>query len=255
MWRSGRTREWLGYSNRKPFERRLGATAAYVRDDVGIEPTVAQREFGKFWNQLCDELRNAMLHHGMRPPSMEVPPKSLESVREYWNRLRRGEVELPEFGGGAGRLLISPQGNQPGVLFSALKTVQQSDQPPDRCLVICSGQSAETVTEAARRAGYDGLWEKLVLEDPYGGFSEIDRLVAGARRWLFEADTVLANLTGGTTLMGVLVQQLVEQAQRLDRPVRRFALIDRRPPAEQDAHPYVQSEHHWLPAGASDRDG
>ena len=48
--------------------------------------------------------------------------------------------------------------------------------------------------------------------------------------------------------MGLIVQGLVEEAQKLDRSVRRFALIDRRPPAEQDRDPFVQGEHCWLDA-------
>ena len=55
-------------------------------------------------------------------------------------------------------------------------------------------------------------------------------------------------MTGGTTLMGLVIQRLAEEAQRLYRPVRRFALIDRRTPAEQDSEPFVQGEHHWLDA-------
>jgi len=249
MRRSGQTSDWLGYSARKPFERRLGALGAFIRDaSFGIEPTPAQNAFGEFWNRLADELRNSLMHHGMRPASMEQSPESLQSVRDFWNQLRAGEVDLPELGGGAGRLLISPQGNRPGVFFSALRTAQAAGQPPQRCIVICSKQSAETVPEAARHAGYDGPCELLVLGDPFGGFAEIEPFVDRARRWLLEADTVLANLTGGTTLMGIVVQRLVEAAGKLDRPVRRFALIDRRPPADQDAEPYVQSEHFWLDA-------
>ena len=46
--------------------------------------------------------------------------------------------------------------------------------------------------------------------------------------------------------MGLIVQRLAEEAQKLDRPVRRFALIDRRPPAQQDNEPFVQGDCHWL---------
>jgi len=70
--------------------------------------------------------------------------------------------------------------------------------------------------------------------------------VAHASHWLLEADTVPANLTGGVTIMGICVQNLVECAQRLDRPVHRFALVDRRHLTEQDAEPYIQSESHWF---------
>ncbi len=46
--------------------------------------------------------------------------------------------------------------------------------------------------------------------------------------------------------MGLLIQRLVEEARNLDRKVQRFALIDRRPPDEQDSDPFVQSEHYYL---------
>jgi len=42
-------------------------------------------------------------------------------------------------------------------------------------------------------------------------------------------------------------------ALRLDRRTRRFALIDRRWPGEQDANPYVPSEIHWLDSGEGTR--
>ena len=81
-----------------------------------------------------------------------------------------------------------------------------------------------------------------------GGFDEIDKAATQARQRLLDADEVIANMTGGTTLMGLVIQRLVEEAQRLDRPVRRFALIDRRTPAEQDSEPFVQGDDHWLDA-------
>ena len=86
----------------------------------------------------------------------------------------------------------------------------------------------------------------IELVDPHGGFDEITKAVDQVRPYLLEADEVVANMTGGTTLMGIIVQQLVEEAQKLDRPVRRFVLIDRRPPARQDQDPFVQSDCHWL---------
>ena len=88
--------------------------------------------------------------------------------------------------------------------------------------------------------------KQIELADPHGGFDEIDKAAKQARRDLLDADEVLANMTGGTTLMGLIVQRLVEEAQKLDRTVRRFALIDRRLPVEQDSDPFVQSDCHWL---------
>ena len=56
----------------------------------------------------------------------------------------------------------------------------------------------------------------------------------------------MANLTGGTTMMGVAVQALVEKAHRLGRRYRRFVLLDQRSPDEQRANPWVECEVHWL---------
>ena len=241
VWKSGKTEEterWLNSKVRRRYERRLGAIGAFARDKAS---TSEQEEFGKFWNQLTDDLRNALHHHAMREKALEEPPKSLESVRCFWNRLREGEIDLPVLGSGGGRLLLSPQGTKPGVLFSALKVAQ-----PDTCLVICSAASVGSIGEACEWAGFQGSTEQIELADPHGAFDEIKASVEQARFHLLDADEVVANVTGGTTLMGLIVQRLVEEAQKLDRPVRRFALIDRRPPAEQDRDPFVQGEHHWL---------
>ena len=84
------------------------------------------------------------------------------------------------------------------------------------------------------------------MAEPHGGYAEIAQAVAQAREELLHADAVVANMTGGTTLMGRVVQQMTEEACKLDRDVRRFALVDRRPPAEQDNNPFVQGEAYWL---------
>jgi hypothetical protein len=102
------------------------------------------------------------------------------------------------------------------------------------------------IDEAARRAGFTGPMRRILVNDPHSGFDELDRVRSEGSEFLLEADCIVANLTGGTTLMGLMVQQLVEAGDRFSRPYRRFALIDRRPPAEQDAEPWVQSGFSWL---------
>jgi CRISPR-associated Csx2 family protein len=243
MYQTGKYSGWLSYTARKPFERRLGALAAFCRGGwpQGIEPTREQQAFGQFWSQLSDELRNALHHHAMREDAIDMPPHSLQAVKEFWNKLKVGAVELPQLGGGAGKVLISPQGTRPGVLFSALHVAR-----PDVCLVVCSEQSVATIPEATRHVGFAGQTQPLVLHDARGGFSEIKSLITAARAGLLAADEIVANMTGGTTLIGIVVQQLVEASERLDRPTRRFALIDRRPPYEQDAEPYVLGDFQWL---------
>ena len=233
--------ECLDRGVRLRYERRLGALGAFARG--GITITDEQQKFGTFWNQLTDSLRNVLHHHAMREDALEQPPSSLKSVREFWNQLKVGKIDLPALGGGSGRLLLSPQGTRPGVLFSALKVAK-----PDSCLVVCSAQSASSIPDAAAHAAFEGTCENIQLADPLGGFDELNDAATQARQRLLSADEVVANMTGGTTLMGLVIQRLAEEAQRLDRPVRRFALIDRRPPAEQDSKPFVQGDHHWLDA-------
>ena len=248
IWKSGKVEEcekWLNTKVRGRYERILGAIGASARSkSFQITMSPVQEEFRDFWDRLTDNLRNALHHHAMRPEALERVPDSLGIVQEFWNQLKTDGLEakdgitLPPLGG---RLLISPQGRRPGVLFSALKVAD-----PDTCLVICSDVSADSTCDAAREAGFKGHIEQIKLEDPLGGFAEIDAVAEGAHGYLSYADEVRANITGGTTLMGVIVQRLVEDAQELSRPVRRFALIDRRPQEEQDNDPFVEGDPHWL---------
>jgi len=76
---------------------------------------------------------------------------------------------------------------------------------------------------------------------------EFDGLIDDASRWLFEADEIHANLTGGPTLMGVLVGELVKRASReYQRPVRECLLIDPRPPEQQRTDPWQLGDIHYL---------
>ncbi len=249
MWKGGETNQWLNRKHRERYTRRLGALAALLKSGhkERLNLSVEQEEFGSFWSRLTDALRNAFMHHGMRNDlALDTPPRHLQNVREFWERIRRGKVELPPLGGGAGCLLISPQGNKPGVLFSAIQAARQKGFSPKRCIVICSEQSVASVEKAASKADFQGECDIRLLKDPHGGFEEIEQLVRDVVSRLLQADEILANLTGGTTLMGVVVQKMVQEAKSLDRPVGQFALIDRRSPQEQDANPYVQGESYWL---------
>ena len=246
IWKSGNSADiekWLNREVRLQYERSLGAIGAFARTSA-FKTTITpeQREFGGFWDQLGNALRNVLHHHAMRVDALEERPELLERVRDFWNSLRQGRTELPPLGGSQGKLLISPQGTRPGVLFSALKVTH----PADTCMVICSSASVSSIDDAANHAAFTGGITPIELVDPHGGFDEIEEAVDQARRHLLEADEVVANMTGGTTLMGIIVQQLVEEAQKLDRPVRRFVLIDRRLPEQQDQDPFVQSDCHWL---------
>ena len=245
MWQRGTTRKWLGYNARKPYEQILGGLGALVKTDfsaLGIHLTSEQIAFANFWNQLSDSLRNTLLHHGMRHESMEDEPRILRDVRQYWDRLKQSDFELLDIGGGYGRLLICPIGLTPGVLYSAIKQTG-----PDRLLVICSNESASAIDEALDKAGRELETKTLTMDNAYTGIGEFDRLMTEAAVWLFEADQIRANLTGGTTLMGVLVTRLVQRAQReYQRAVHEFVLIDPRLPEQQRTDPWQLGDIHYL---------
>jgi hypothetical protein len=94
----------------------------------------------------------------------------------------------------------------------------------------------------------------LRLDDPYAGKDERKRIMTEARQELAAADEVLVNITGGTTLMGVVAEDLAQEAHRWARPVRRFALIDKRPPEQQKQEPFVEGDILWLDEEERDAD-
>lgn len=255
--RMGWDGKWLEYKRaRRKAAGLLGAVAAVVEHHPDLRPRLSgeQASLGEFWQCLLP-MRNAYNHHGMRPQDL-VGGQDAKSaadrvckIRKYWHGTLRAGPDFPLSLGGAagGRILVSPIGKRPGVLFSALRACKESGGLPDICLAICSGGSEEGIEEAAGKAGYAGAIERVRFEDPYGGLEEIERMQKAARPWLFGAEDVLINVTGGTTLMGLAAERLANAARDLACPsVRRFGLVDRRPPGEQDAEPYVIGEPFWL---------
>lgn len=262
VWRIGDGDGWIERQARRKASHRLHAIAAVGRD-FGIAGvlTSEQRALGSFWEELC-ELRNAYHHHGMRPGVVVSEGgkvrKQLDKIRGFWERTLRScpdmSLSLGESHGGP--VLVSPIGMRPGVLFSALHACRAAGDGADPavCLVVCSSETEGLIAEAVSHAEYAGPVEPLRLEDPYGGRPEIDRMVKAARARFVGAGEVFVNVTGGTTLMGLVAEAFAVAARRLACPVRRFGLIDRRPPAQQDADPYRAGEPFWLDSAKDDDD-
>lgn len=250
MLRSGHTGPWIDYPNRKPYEQRLGMLGALCSHDHDfVVLSSEQQAFGDFWNQLSDQLRNALLHHGMRRQAMEDPPEQLLSVRCFWHRLRTGDVAPPDLGGGHERLLICPIGMSPGVLYSAVQQVT-----PARVLVVCSEESSPAIEEALQRCDSSPESLRLIMDNPFAGADEFESLLDQTLPWLYEADEIHANLTGGTALISALIGRLARESQRrFQRPVREFVLIDKRSPEEQRADPWQLGSIHYLDEHENDR--
>ena len=243
--RQGNSARWWSRDERIRAERQLGALSAALASELKNTLSEEQRGWAEFWQSLS-EVRNTLHHHGMRKQALESAPPTVEQLRRFWSRLKADETALPILGGGSGTLLITAIGNRPGVLYSALAAARS-----DRALVLCSAQSEPMIDEAVQQAAFTGPIQRVTVNDPHGGFGELPRVRSEAGNWLLHADEIVANLTGGTTLMGLMVQQLVETGGRLSRPFRRFALIDRRPPSVQDTEPWVRSDHCWIDESGS----
>ena len=246
---------WLRRNVRSVAERLLGAFKALAADnELHRLMTDEQRDLGRFWEALA-EVRNAFAHHGMRGEDL-IRGGQIAATRErvlhYWRQTLR---TCPSVGvvlaGSSSRVLVSPLGMRPGVLFSALHACRSVGHRayPGLCMVICSPQTREVIGEALNRTKYRGKVEALLLEDAFGGGPDsIRQLARSAREYFVGASEVLVNVTGGTTLMGLAAEELAATARSLACPVRRFGLIDRRSPREQDSDPYIAGEAFWLDA-------
>lgn len=243
---------WLDYhQTRKRAASLLGAIKAVSKDaEICNVLTEEQRVLGEFWAALS-ELRNGYNHHGMRRQELVNDSNSqIERIIEYWKSTLRSlpDISLTIGESVGGRILVSPIGKRPGVLFSALQACRTEGEEgePTLCLVICSRETKEFIAAATQNAGYEGAVEPLLLEDAFGGKDEIKTLAKKARGHFVGATEVLVNVTGGTTLMGLAAEELATTARNLACPVRRFGLIDRRAPREQENDPYQAGEPFWL---------
>lgn len=246
MWRLGQEARWLEFRTRDRVARWLHGLGR--RSERGDLPTDLEMTY-ETWASVT-QLRNHYRHHAldkqMMPALDDDLSRSTQQVVNAWQTVWRHVPEfslelppLPEL-----RILVSPVGLRPGALYSALCTADPGRVA--RCLVICSDDTAGSIEGACRAAGYAGDTTLLRFADPLAGTSELKRLEREAKQHLRDASEVYVNITGGTTLMGVLADRIARSARSRDLPTYRFALADRRPAAEQQADPYQTGDVCWL---------
>jgi hypothetical protein len=227
---------WLEYERaRLPMERALAALAERHRQAAatGTAPAVA-----RLWPAIAKR-RNSFAHCGFQ--SEDVPDaraKTRKALEECEATLGDDACWQTVPPGSRGRVLATPLGLSPGVLYTALRRLQ-----PEEVLVIASAESAPLVDEACRHAGWDpGRVRALLVKDPHVCFEEVPRLLEESRPMLLEARGVLVNVAGGTTAMQYLVERVAGEAARLGIPTQLYACIDRRSRTEQEREPYVLGE-------------
>jgi len=251
---NGRTAGWLDRQVRHEATNLLNAIEAVGRDrELARNLSEEQRCLGTYWGKLRD-LRNGYAHHGMRGADMvrcNQHISEIGKIQDYWNKTLSPcpciNLKLGEKPGR--RVLVSPIGKLPGVLYSALNVLGGGVKKFDFCLVICSETTKPGIQDAFDAARYKGESEALMLENPYGGISDMERKARAMREHFVGAGEVLVNLTGGTTLMGFAAGQLATEADKLASPVRRFGLLDERPRATQKDEPWQIGEPFWIDQG------
>jgi hypothetical protein len=236
---SGETRRWLDYGHRKPVEEMLNAVSERAKAGVATD---REKTLASLWDAIAKK-RNRFAHAGMTEEVVSASDQEIAALLERCRALLGGDAltELPRSSGA--RLLITPVGLSPGVLYSGALHVK-----PDRLLIVTSQQAATRISEALEHArSLQTPQQTLVLEDAFLGYREVDRhLGSEMDRAFVAADQLIVNVTGGTTVMQYAVERLASRARDLGVPVRRVALIDRRSPEEQRANPYVLGEIVWL---------
>ena len=233
--------DWLEQGTRRHIEGKLGALSRLCADErMAAHLTEKQLEMGQTWEKLS-QLRNRYAHAGFKVEKTRSR-KELMDVRDILEKCEVLEPIPLSLNSIHSRLLITPVGKSAGTLYSALKHTE-----PDYCIAITSKESVDLARQACREASFDEEKTRYItLKDPYEGYDELDEVRAQCLPDLHQAERVLFNLTGGTTLMGVIVHSMIREARRAGISSRTCVLIDKRSPQEQQDNPFVKSDIRWL---------
>lgn len=228
---------WLDTKARQAVDRKLSALASIMTDnDLKGLLTGDQQELAKYWDMLR-QLRNFYAHAGFT--RIEIRPdtqrKQMKDIISFCKKLQPVSLDIHQSGG---RLLICPLGLTKGSLYTALVKKQ-----PDSLLVITSDTSKNYLDEILAKTDFSkDKTHVVVLKDPFIGFAEIKKIIKKTKVHLASANTVLACVTGGTTLMGEVVRELVASSTSIGVPCSIFATVDRRSVDEQRENPFAEGE-------------
>ncbi|TYO98010.1 CRISPR-associated DxTHG motif protein [Desulfallas thermosapovorans] len=242
--------KWLSNKDygRKGVEEKLGALGDTYRHRK--EQLDGQQQWlASLWKYMTDK-RNGLHHHGFRQNNALLGQEHLADIRSKWQELKdaledgtKWRLDFSPMAAesaeplGGGTLLVTPLGLSKGLLYSALRHIN-----PDALFVISSADAACYLDEIKQAASWEGDVFTRYMQDVHAGFSEGPGICAAALPLMKQYSRVVVNITGGTTAMQHIVQQVFEQALSGAVQVRRIALVDRRNPAEQREQPYVTGE-------------
>lgn len=232
---------WLDRDARMPIERQLGSISWQSRHDILQDD---KKDLAGLWDSMS-QFRNVVAHTEMTTQTIDVKD-NIMSVQECWEKMH-SEIENDDFwnpftGGGGGRLLITPLGFSRGLLYSALKLIK-----PEKCMIVTSKAVKGSISEILEKAEYPGeIIDPFVLNDPHTGFGEIkgilDSIVTDHAKTILDSDEIVVNLTGGTTTLQILAEEISKKAGRMGKDPRRVVIFDKRDEIVKRAEPYVVGE-------------
>lgn len=247
-----------------PDEREFRYDPIRKKGERLLTTLLKQQEKKQLHNPLLKELaeklhrltnyRNDLGHFSFRTD--HVPPKVFyrfyeEEIKSYklrqllengqlWDELKKWHEEQTVKREPNTTVLITPLGLSKGLLYSAIV-----HNEPQVIWLLTSKESVEQVDEVCQQAHFHGDIRVAIMEDPYTDFNRwqtymnhfIDTMETDKYRSRF-----IVNLTGGTTAMQYVVQQLAAKLKEKGEHVQYVAQVDRRTAAEQQSNPYVLGE-------------
>ncbi|RKX39948.1 MAG: CRISPR-associated protein, partial [Thermotogae bacterium] len=188
------------------------------------------------------EARNHVAHFGFNEndfPSQEKLKKYLKEIVDmspdelFEEHVKRKSSSV--------QAVLSPLGTSKGALFTVLKHFN-----PRVLVVMTSKLGAKNLPEILQKAGFSGECQVILVNDPFTGVDEVDRVVTEAEKCLQDIQKVVINLTGGTSLLGYMVERVRDRV-RYGRQIDSVLAVDRRSYKEQEKNPYVVGEILKLP--------
>lgn len=229
--------DWLNFKkSRRPMEQKLGSLMHFSQEIESKDLLDEKKQIlAGCWSKIIGT-RNDLHHHGMDQDDVRIE-KRVRNLKMTWDTLKNNLDDDrfwdTSFGGGAGRLMISPLGLFPGFLCTALQAIES-----DVCLVVASKESKDNIEMIKRHSGYRGLIVEKIMDAHYG-YPEIKDLLVNSKNVILKADKIKCNLTGGTTALQYAVIQLADMATKLGKDVSWIAAVDERSEGEQEAEPYL----------------
>lgn len=146
------------------------------------------------------------------------------------------------------KILLSPLGLSPGLLYSALLTIK-----PLRLVVLTSDQGEELLGEILEKAAFHGSVAVVKVDDPFSCFDEAREKAGKIIKYLLGEQPgaksisddrmpgyqIIINLTGGTTALQFIIQRAGAELERTKHNISYAALLDRRSTLAQRENPWV----------------